>query len=350
MRLIHSLLATAAATAVFGAAPAHAQSYGVAISSSARAAHAGGAACDVNLSYGPNQVTCATPDDPGHVSATATTGSAATPGAATTATVNVHEDGPTYVYYGDPGGYAAATASTTVDLASASLHMSASVSDTNPGSADGTGSRASFSDTLHFAVAGAAADTRTTIGVSFTIDGTMSTTNQYGASEFFGALNFGGSNAQFYLGNFGNSATNPGQTTGTFSTYPAGFDNGVWTSNADYTVNTFTGTYTLIGATEDVSTLLSATLNCSGGQGGGASCNYGSAAISFQLPSDVSYTSASGVFLTAGTTGGGGTIAAPVPEPQTWALMIGGLGLIGGTLRRRRGANGAAGITGRRAA
>lgn len=50
-------------------------------------------------------------------------------------------------------------------------------------------------------------------------------------------------------------------------------------------------------------------------------------AIGVQAPAGVDYSSASGVFLT--DTGA-------VPEPATWAVMILGFGLAGGTLRRRR--------------
>ena len=35
------------------------------------------------------------------------------------------------------------------------------------------------------------------------------------------------------------------------------------------------------------------------------------------------------------------SVAAAVPEPSSWALMIGGLGLVGGRLRRARGSRAA---------
>ncbi len=52
--------------------------------------------------------------------------------------------------------------------------------------------------------------------------------------------------------------------------------------------------------------------------------------MGLDLPSDVSFTSDSGVFLSAGA-----APVAAVPEPQTWALMLGGIGLIGALGRRR---------------
>lgn len=45
------------------------------------------------------------------------------------------------------------------------------------------------------------------------------------------------------------------------------------------------------------------------------------------LPQGVSFTSASGLFLTQSP--------GAVPEPATWAMMIGGFGLVGATMRRR---------------
>lgn len=62
---------------------------------------------------------------------------------------------------------------------------------------------------------------------------------------------------------------------------------------------------------------------------GAARCDFGhTQKFDFgSLPTGVSYSSASGVFLTT---------SAAVPEPSSWALMLGGIGLVGGTLRARR--------------
>lgn len=60
----------------------------------------------------------------------------------------------------------------------------------------------------------------------------------------------------------------------------------------------------------------------------GATADYGhTMKFSWALPENVSYTSQSGLFLQG---------AAPVPEPQTGALMLAGLGLMGWQLNRRR--------------
>lgn len=59
----------------------------------------------------------------------------------------------------------------------------------------------------------------------------------------------------------------------------------------------------------------------------GATADYGhTMKFSWALPQNVSYTSQSGLFLQG---------AAPVPEPQTGALMLAGLGLMGWQLKRR---------------
>lgn len=64
----------------------------------------------------------------------------------------------------------------------------------------------------------------------------------------------------------------------------------------------------------------------------GAVCDFGqTSAISFgALPTGLSFTSGSGIFL-AGAPGTGG-----VPEPASWAMLIAGFGLTGATMRRRR--------------
>jgi PEP-CTERM motif len=62
----------------------------------------------------------------------------------------------------------------------------------------------------------------------------------------------------------------------------------------------------------------------------GGSFTYGNtSSLNFILPSNVSFTSASGTFLSANVGPGG------VPEPASWALMIAGFGLTGAAMRRR---------------
>ncbi len=61
------------------------------------------------------------------------------------------------------------------------------------------------------------------------------------------------------------------------------------------------------------------------------SCDFShTASVTLTLPSDVTFTSDSGVFLTARSTSGG------VPEPATWAIMLVGFAGVGSALRRRR--------------
>lgn len=63
----------------------------------------------------------------------------------------------------------------------------------------------------------------------------------------------------------------------------------------------------------------------------GATCGFGNTGrIGLVLSDNVSFRSDSGIFLTAANP------VAPVPEPETWALLAAGLGLLGNFARRRR--------------
>ena len=87
---------------------------------------------------------------------------------------------------------------------------------------------------------------------------------------------------------------------------------------------TFNATYDLTGASQD----LGINEYLEAGCGAGTACDYAhTATVSFTLPSNVSFTSDSGVFLSHPN---------GVPEPAAWALMLVGLGGLGSVLRRSR--------------
>lgn len=71
---------------------------------------------------------------------------------------------------------------------------------------------------------------------------------------------------------------------------------------------------------------------------GGSSCDFGNTGtFGFgSLPTGLTYSSASGAFLTANTTPTTPTQPGGVPEPATWGMMILGFGAIGASLRRRK--------------
>lgn len=66
-----------------------------------------------------------------------------------------------------------------------------------------------------------------------------------------------------------------------------------------------------------------------GGSGEHSGNFYNTASVTMRLPDGVTFTSASGVFLTSEG------ITAAVPEPASWAMMILGFGVIGYSLRRK---------------
>ncbi len=192
------------------------------------------------------------------------------------------------------------------------------------GQAGGHGvSTAGAYDTLHFSVGGATAQTITTIAVAFHVHGAtdaftpagdsvaiLSTVLQLGGGYFQGNILSNGSTN--YLPVLSEGPPPSGWLTESLS--PDGPGN-----------FTFHGTLALTGATQDLGVVEYLYANC----GDGTSCDYAhTASVSFTLPSNVTYTSDSGVFLTQPAGG--------VPEPTTWTLMLAGAAAIGATLRNRR--------------
>ena len=213
------------------------------------------------------------------------------------------------------GAGGGASNTTTVDLATGSIRI-ASIDTSVTGNCSsqsvpcgGTNAFGPFADTLHFVVAGAQASTVTPITVTFSLDGALRSLGQAvdngGSGEVFGAFVFGGDNARFDLQN---NFTTGYATQAYLDQYPYPFIDGAWTTNGDHSINTFTGTYNLTGATSDVGTFLTMTMSCQIS----FQCDFAhTAKVKLILPTGTSFTSDSGVFLT------GNAVAAGVPEPAT---------------------------------
>jgi hypothetical protein len=179
-----------------------------------------------------------------------------------------------------------------------------------------------FNDRLTFNIPGATPTTVTQIEVSLSIDGSMT----YSGAAFSEVivqsdLRFGNGFARLIYGSdFVPLADQGGWVSGAWA---ASADGGLGDAFNGAYLNTFTGVYALVGAapTLDVRAVLGTRASSV------SSASFGNtAAFQMSLPSDVTYSSASGVFLSA----------APVPEPETWAMMLAGMGVVGLMARRRR--------------
>ena len=241
-------------------------------------------------------------------------------GTATSVFGHTHE---TLFQHGGSSDGAFADAYTAANLADGTLRVHAQGGTVYVGQGgEGAVANARFVDGLHFNIAGAAADAVTAIGVHYTLEG-------HAVSGGFGS-GYAEMDTAFGLGNAG------------FAVYAAGrgFDPFAITSHTelgwasfgysalDPTHVAFDGIYNLLGSTQTLR--IEAYLSAGAAF---ADLDYGNTLrVSFTLPGNVSYTSDSGVFLSATNP------VTPVPEPETWALMLAGLGLTGHLARRRRAA------------
>ena len=235
----------------------------------------------------------------------------------------------------------AASASGGADLSTGSLHVYAGSNLTgnchNEQSCSQGTAQAFLSDTLHFQIAGANANTVTPITVSFTMDGSNAGDYFAHSASWVMGGSFGDAIFAHPRSYYGLAAYVPADGAG-LTVDPTSFAPSGW---ASYTLNSltadsvsFTGVYNLIGAdpTEGLG------LNFQATAGAGSVLDYSNTAgISLGLPTGVTYTSNSGVFLNGAMTPPGA-----VPEPATWALMLVGFGGIGLAQRRRRNALGLA--------
>jgi len=191
-------------------------------------------------------------------------------------------------------------------------------------------SRNTFSDTsmhdsLTFHISDDAVDAL--VGVHVHLDGT-----EAGAGLGSGGYNM---DMPFSLGGsfdyFGTIVNNGNQAFGLGG--PSGFNQTIgWESytlsNASMTGFDFDGVIRVTdGETQGVN--MSLFLNCYDN----TTCDFShTGRVTLSLPNDVTFTSGSGVFLTAKADSGG------VPEPASWALMLVGFAGLGAALRRRQAA------------
>jgi len=212
------------------------------------------------------------------------------------------------------------------DYATAGLHASVMTDDYfSRGSA-----RVELDDRVTFTVAGGTASTVTRIGLDLTLTGTISQMQDvsylYDLKMFGqgGGVSAGWTTVLYGTPDDERNYVGWAVSGGTGS--PSGFDS--WELLAgSATEKHLHGVFSFTGAFKEYDLLMGLSLMCAGG----TDCDFGNSGhLSFDLPTGVTLSSASGLLLT-------GNAVPAVPEPETYALMLAGLGLVGWFARRRRG-------------
>jgi hypothetical protein len=194
---------------------------------------------------------------------------------------------------------------------------------------------ASLRDTLNFYVAGAEASTITNIMLKFQLDGGLFAPDAPIGTPSLGTrvarvddyFTFGGAFGRATFERIGGN-----DSYGTEAVLNQRVGQGGWVSFSWDVISPgmtqFTGVYALNGASQT----LGISNDLSGFAQSIGSFTYGNtSSLNFVLPTNVTFTSASGVFLSG--LGGPGA----VPEPASWALMIAGFGIVGSALRSGNG-------------
>jgi len=233
----------------------------------------------------------------------------------------------------DPGS---SRARASANLADASLHASVVNNSENVAYVGGS-AQADLHDIVTLRVAGADATSRTRVSFSFAVDGLAYDSGQ---TTIYGQRGAGNMEARLLLNDLSSANDNGDYTViagagwsktsaGDFVQSAASYENrgdaalagGSWVRNS-LNLMQFDGWLDIVGTSATINPTLYLSVSCDIG----LVCDYGNTArFSFVgLPSSVTFSSDSGVFLTA-----------TVPEPQTYALMLAGLAALGLLARRR---------------